>query len=640
MEKMTIKQLATMIGSEPVSSEISDIIVSRVMTQSAYANENDAVIAVNWNNQNKTVTEALSKNVKVVFCAHHIAKNFNDNRVVSVENPLKAVETFENYCKRGCNAKIITITGTIGKTTTTGLINTVINSKYNTNSWSSKINANSYGSILRAHQTLKAEHEFWVQEVGAACPNYVESSAKALKPDIVVLTNIGTYHCDEYVSKENIFYDKSSLDRYAKDDAIVIINEDDEILKAGKYHHKLIRVSLKNENADYYADNIVQEHDGLSFRIKCDDGYFNAKISLYGKYNVYNALVAIAVGRAAGMKIDEILDVLPNYHSAGIRQNMVNIGGYSIFMDCYNAEPVSMIGAAEILSEMERKVNGKKYLICGHMDRLGENSKALHSEVGHKLSNYDIDSIVCFGGESNFIYEALLEDGYKNTYFMKTREELSNWIADNVKREDITFYKCGAFVSKLIKNIDDVYGTDYQNFQQGNEGVTNTITFRVREDNVTELEKCDCKSEKVILPTEYNGNKVMRIGKFCCSRNKNIKELVIPEGVTFIGQEAFFGCYNLEKVKLPSTLKYISRSAFNACINLRKIEFPEGMLHIEYRAFRECTSLTDVYIPKSVGYIGEEAFYKGNRKLKVKCYKNSYAEEYCKKNGIRITYSE
>lgn len=56
-----------MIGSEPVSPEISDIIVSRVMTQSAYANENDAVIAVNWNNQNMIVTEALTKEIRNHF---------------------------------------------------------------------------------------------------------------------------------------------------------------------------------------------------------------------------------------------------------------------------------------------------------------------------------------------------------------------------------------------------------------------------------------------------------------------------------------------------------------------------------------------------------------------------------------------
>ena len=89
----------------------------------------------------------------------------------------------------------------------------------------------------------------------------------------------------------------------------------------------------------------------------------------------------------------------------------------------------------------------------------------------------------------------------------------------------------------------------------------------------------------------------------------NISEIVIPEGIEYIGGEAFYKCTNLTSVVLPSTLKRIGRGAFKGCINLTEIHIPEHCEIIESGAFLSCSSLEKVTISKGVFEIGQKAFY-------------------------------
>ena len=90
-----------------------------------------------------------------------------------------------------------------------------------------------------------------------------------------------------------------------------------------------------------------------------------------------------------------------------------------------------------------------------------------------------------------------------------------------------------------------------------------------------------------------------------------MKEIEIPEGITIIKGEAFFGCSNLQSVVLPNSLKVIEIMAFQQCTQLREIALPEGLIAIGSDAFAE-TALVNVSIPSSVQWIGEEAFISPN----------------------------
>jgi uncharacterized repeat protein (TIGR02543 family) len=117
---------------------------------------------------------------------------------------------------------------------------------------------------------------------------------------------------------------------------------------------------------------------------------------------------------------------------------------------------------------------------------------------------------------------------------------------------------------------------------------------------------------------------------------KTDSSYAIPSNVTSIVDLAFIGCEFLSSVTIPDSVTYIGDSAFESCGTLTSVTIPSSVKSIGHYAFSDCTSLTSVVIPSSVKNIGKRAFARCP-KLKLKVYKNSYAQKYAKKNKILYT---
>lgn len=89
---------------------------------------------------------------------------------------------------------------------------------------------------------------------------------------------------------------------------------------------------------------------------------------------------------------------------------------------------------------------------------------------------------------------------------------------------------------------------------------------------------------------------------------KELKDLIIPEGIETIKQYAFCGCTSLETVKLPKSLKSIAKFAFKGCTSIEELEIPEGITTINEYAFNGCSKLEKVKLPESLQIIEYCAF--------------------------------
>lgn len=111
----------------------------------------------------------------------------------------------------------------------------------------------------------------------------------------------------------------------------------------------------------------------------------------------------------------------------------------------------------------------------------------------------------------------------------------------------------------------------------------------------------------VYFRTVTFGDKVERVPKYMCVSAKDLKEVVIPNSVTYIGPGAFYYCNYLEKVVLSENLTIIQPYAFELCSKLTSIELPKALTAIGRNAFR-LSGITDIVIPPAVSYIGQSAF--------------------------------
>ena len=92
-------------------------------------------------------------------------------------------------------------------------------------------------------------------------------------------------------------------------------------------------------------------------------------------------------------------------------------------------------------------------------------------------------------------------------------------------------------------------------------------------------------------------------------KKDNVKKVVIEDGVTSIGDFAFFYCSSLTSIEIPSGVTSIGKNAFQYCSSLTSIEIPESVISIGNNTFEHCSSLTNITIPGSVTSIGNYAFY-------------------------------
>ena len=157
--------------------------------------------------------------------------------------------------------------------------------------------------------------------------------------------------------------------------------------------------------------------------------------------------------------------------------------------------------------------------------------------------------------------------------------------------------------------------------------------FEYRSITDSTIEISDYRSDignRIVIPKEVNGRRVVGIGVAAFEKCKELEEVVISEGISYIGRKAFSGCENLSKITFPTTLRKlgahsfwgtalevvdlpdrivsIENNAFNWCRKLREIKLPGELKIIENSAFYDCNSLERINLPDSVVKIGSRAF--------------------------------
>lgn len=540
-----------------------------------------------------------------------------------------------NHIRQDINAKIIAITGSVGKTTIKDMLYETIKDSFN--SFKNDGNANGYGRIGRNIQRVKPECEVYIQEVGALVPPLVYLSSKMLEPNTFLVTNVFESHIEDYGSIEAIAEDKLSIDKNLKDDGVVFLNIDNELLAKAKLNHKVISFSMFNSEADYYASDIKLSFGKVRFIIHDGDEAIKCTLNISGKHNVNHALGVYAIGRWLGIEGKKLARGISNYRTDGIRQNLTNIGGYNFYIDCYNASLKSDIAALNTMDTIKLSKDGKKIAVLADIESLGEYTVPHHEALGKEFINHpSISEFVCVGPKMKYAADIADSQGIKVKHFMK-REELNHYLRETVMADDIVLFK-GSHSTKLMLTIDQVYGTS---FFLGERTLLKEVSKTLDHDlyNLVdiqglgvELVSPKVEIDSLFLDKPFEKMNLAYVGKSAFS-NSNIKAARLANSIKNIGEKAFFKCTQLEEISWPKELMVIERSAFNGCIGLKSLRLPSKLTHIGIRAFLGCENLERVFISDSVKHIEENSFTKCP-KLVIECYQGSYAEAFAKDNEI------
>lgn len=317
--------------------------------------------------------------------------------VIVVQDSVRAIRDIAEYVKSQVDVKTVAVTGSVGKTTTKEFISAVLDRKYNL--YKTNGNFNSTIGMPMSMLELSQRNNAAVFEMGMSGLGEIEYMSEAAKPDVAVITNIGSSHLEALGSRENICRAKMEITAGLKDGGTLFLNGDEPLLAGHKSdRYNVLYFGMKNEECDYFASNIRSTEKGLTFDMRTPRGtYSDIEINLVGSHNVYNAMVAFTVGLKMEMTEADIRAGLLDYVPAGMRQNIYALGGITVIEDCYNASPESMNAAINVLGETAKARGGRMIALLGDMRELGSTTAELHAGVGTAFAEKHPDYLFTYG---------------------------------------------------------------------------------------------------------------------------------------------------------------------------------------------------------------------------------------------------
>ena len=376
---------------------------------------------------------------------------------ILVKSCLTALKQIAAFYRRQLAIPIVGITGSVGKTSTKEMIAAVLSTKYRVLKTAGNFN-NEIGlplTILR----IRKEHEVAVVEMGISEFGEMKRLAEIAKPDICVITNIGVCHLENLGDRDGVLKAKTEVFEHLAADATVLLNGDDDKLitvkDAGGNFPRFYGMSNQNVRGQYdiFIDRVENLGlQGTRARIHTLQGEITVEIPIPGRHQLYNAMAAAGVGLRLGLTPEEIKKGLYTVKAIGGRNNLIEANDMLIIDDCYNANPVSVKAAIDLLkSGLQRTV-----AVLGDMGELGENERQLHYDVGYYAAKAGIDILFFVGNLAKEMETGAIEAGGKaQVYHFFSKEEMLPHLQEQIKAGDTILVKASHFMdfTKIVEKL-------------------------------------------------------------------------------------------------------------------------------------------------------------------------------------------
>ena len=274
-----------------------------------------------------------------------------------------------------------------------------------------------------------------------------------IRPDIAVITQIGESHLEGFGSIERIAAEKSSIAKYVQAGGAIIANGDNPILIRLISHPQATIFSFgTSEDNDIRVSEIKQKRNGIHFLV---NGKFPFFVPIIGRHNAINCLAAIIIARRMGFEMEEINEALQDFSLPDMRLTIKEIDNVTFINDAYNANPVSMSAAIDVLNNFPCK--GKKILCFGQMLELGKKAEQFHCEIARKIGKSKINCLIAIGEFAKTIRNEAIKSGLqREKCFVADNAKQAKEILENIiETNDVVLIK-GSRATKMETIIENI----------------------------------------------------------------------------------------------------------------------------------------------------------------------------------------
>ncbi len=298
-----------------------------------------------------------------------------------VPDTLVAYQALGQWWRNQQRAKIVAVTGSVGKTTTKELVAAALGIQGKV--LKTQANYNNEIGVPKTLLQLEADHDFGVVEMGMRGPGEIALLTQIATPDVAVITNVGTAHIGRLGSEQAIAHAKCELLAELPRDGIAVLNYDNSRLMTtagGVWSGRTITYGLTGGDVQgKLLDGQTLVVDGVPL-----------PMPLSGQHNAQNLLAAVAVMQALDLDWRVLTQGLTVDMPAGRSQRIALANDILLLDETYNAGVESMTAALRLLAETP----GQRHIaVLGTMKELGDQSVALHRRVGEVVHQLRLDGL-------------------------------------------------------------------------------------------------------------------------------------------------------------------------------------------------------------------------------------------------------
>lgn len=405
---------------------------------------------------------AIAKGAAGVLVSY-IPADVDPEQAIVVPDVLKALEDMARRARARTKAKIIAVTGSSGKTSTKEMLKTALGAVGKTHTTLGNLN-NGIGMPLTLAR-MPADADFAVIEMGISHSGEMTELTRLARPDIAVITMIGSAHCEYFKTLENTARAKAEIFKGMDENGTVFLNADDSqfaLLKkeAQKCGLKDIRSFGSRADDDIALLNAAQTDGESTVSVKINGEAYTYALRLAGMHQVQNSLAVAGVLRALNVDLASALQALGQLRPVKGRGERFVLpcdgGTFTLIDDAYNANPESMRAAIRVLGGLSPANGGRRIAVLGDMLELGKDAGKIHESLANVLVENKIDRVYAVGENCGLLFNALPESmqGAKK----QTSAELAAVIRPEIKAGDIILVK-GSFGSKMAAVVEKLKET-------------------------------------------------------------------------------------------------------------------------------------------------------------------------------------
>ena len=427
MKSYSLQQLAEAIGGSLPHGGHEVSITSGVSTDTRKVRQGSLFIALKGDqfDGHCFVSEAKEKGALAAI-VHEQSQAPDSFPVILVQDTLKGLQALAHWYRRQLNIPVVAISGSNGKTSTKDFTRSVLSKRYRVNATEGNLN-NHIGlplTILAAEE----QDEVMVVEMGMNHAGELEPLCEIARPDISVITNVGTAHIEFLGSQEAIAQEKGTLARALSSEGVLVVPSSCEYLEDFRQDTRG-RVIAVGESG-IRADRICLGADRSDFDLTVDDlGCVPTSIAVPGYHMITNALLAAGVGIELGLDLTEISQGLQASRLTSGRLRKYECRGVTIIDDTYNANPESMAAALQTAASIP--IRGARTAVLGRLAEQGHFASTAYQALGKLARDLGV-RLVSIGTDVEALNAPLHFD---------TIEPAAMWLSENTNSGDLVLFK-------------------------------------------------------------------------------------------------------------------------------------------------------------------------------------------------------